>query len=211
MSMMDLRYNITKEAKDVKKWLLLIGLVIVLVACNNENSVNEENDVNVNNNDNGSLNEDNNNNDEEVIENNTEDNEEETNNDGVENNGENDNNTSEAGSTEDILAEKVYKILEAQREYDYDYLTSVLSEGSELDQENNTFTFNNVAYPHDQEFLDEVVEDDLEFRYTHEEEDGIIIVGFAAIDYENESSFVIDFEFVLDGNEWMMNDMDVNK
>src|SRR5690625_850114 len=156
MSMMDLRYNITKEAKDVKKWLLLIGLVIVLVACNNENSVNEENDVNVNNNDNESLNEDNNNNDEEVIENNTEDNEEETNNDGVENNGENDNNTSEAGSTEDILTEKVYKILEAQREYDYDYLTSVLSDGSELNQENNTFTFNNVAYPHDQEFLEEI-------------------------------------------------------
>src|SRR5699024_10609571 len=193
---------------NLKKWLLLIGLVIVLVACNNENSINEGNDVNIN--DNENLNEDNNNNEVDVIENNTENNEEETNNDGVENNGESDNNTSEAGSTEDILTEKVYKILEAQREYDYDYLTSVLSDGSELDQENNTFTFNNVAYPHDQEFL-EVAEDDLEFRYSHEEEDGIIIVGFAAIDYENESSFVIDFEFVLDGNEWMMNDMDVNK
>lgn len=207
MSIVDLRYNKVKEANDLKKWLLLIGLIIVLTACNNGTSVNEENNVN-----NENLNEENNNNDVDVVENNTENNEKETNNDGsVENNEENDNNTSEAGSTEDILTEKVYKILEAQREYDYDYLTSVLSEGSDLDRENNTFTFNNVAYPHDQEFLDEVAEDDLEFRYTHEEEDGIIIVGFAAIDYENESSFVIDFEFVLDGDEWKMNDMDVNK
>lgn len=197
----------------MKKWLLLIGLVIVLVACNNNNSMNEQNNVNNNNEVENEENNENNEDDKDVVENNVENNDEETNSTVNNNSTENEktsNNDDEEKSTEQILKEKVYKIFAAQREYDYYYLTSVLSDGSELDKDNNLFTFNNVTYPHDQEFLDEVAEDDLEFRYTHEEDDGVVIVGFAAIDYENESSFVIDFQFVLDGNEWKMNDMDIN-
>ncbi len=212
MKIVDLRYNAVKEEKDLnRRWLILIGLTValVLVACNGKNSPNENNNVN-DTNENGSVNEENNQNDTNVIENDDQNIDSETDsNNGAEN--ENTNNGNENQTTEEILKEKVYAIFAAQRDSDYDYLTSVLSEGSELDQKNHLFIFNDVTYPHEQEFLDDIAENDLEYRYIHEEDSGSIIVGFAAIDYENESSFVIDFEFVLEGDEWKMNDMEINK
>src|SRR5690625_808551 len=114
-------------------------------------------------------------------------------------------------STEDQLVDLTYNIFAAQRNLDYDYLESVLSEGSTLDKDKKMFTFNNVKYPHEQELLDEVQEDHLEYRYINDENEDYIIVGFAAIDYENESSFTIDFQYIKENGEWKMNDMDVNK
>lgn len=103
------------------------------------------------------------------------------------------------------------KIFDAQNDHDYDFLQSVISKGTKLDKENNKFVFENVTYPHEQEFLTDDNLGELEFRYTHEDSADSVIVGFGAIDYENESSFVVDFEFIKDDGKWKMNDMDINK
>ena len=103
------------------------------------------------------------------------------------------------------------KIFDAQNDHDYDFLQSVISKGTKLDKENNKFVFENVTYPHEQEFLTDDNLGELEFRYTHEDSADSVIVGFGAIDYENESSFVVDFEFIKEDGKWKMNDMDINK
>lgn len=123
------------------------------------------------------------------------------------------NNSQEAneGNVEEDLVALTKKIFTAQNNYDYDFLASVLSKGSKLDKENNKFIFENVTYPHEQELLTEENAGNLEFRYTHENNPDSMIVGFAAIDYENESSYVIDFEFIREDGKWKMNDMDINK
>lgn len=114
-------------------------------------------------------------------------------------------------STEDQLVDVTYDIFAAQRKLDFDYLESVLSKGSKIDRDKKVFIFNNVKYPHEQEILDGIKEEHLEYRYTHEEDKDSIIVGFAAIDYENESSFTIDFQYIKENGNWKMNDMDINK
>jgi hypothetical protein len=102
-----------------------------------------------------------------------------------------------------------YDIFIAQKKEDYEYLESILAEGATLDKDINTFSFENISYPHEQEFV-QTEPDHIEFRYTHEEEDGTVIVGFGVIDYETESSFTIDFQFVSENGEWKMKDMDKN-
>lgn len=109
------------------------------------------------------------------------------------------------------LVDLTFAILKAQNEADYAFLESVLSKGSKLNKSTNTFTFNNVTYPHEQEFLTDNTAADLEHRYVHDEDKKSVIVGFAAADYENEYNYVIDFEFVLEDGSYKMNDMDINK
>lgn len=109
------------------------------------------------------------------------------------------------------LVDVTYDIFAAQNELDYDFLNSILSKGSKLDKENNTFSFENVTYPHEQEFLTEKNARDLEFRYTHENDDGSVIVGLAAMNHEEGYSYVIDFTYIQEDGKWKMNDMDINK
>lgn len=103
-----------------------------------------------------------------------------------------------------------YDIFEAQDKRDYAFLESIAAEGTTVDRKNNKFKFENVTYPFEMEFFTKEDLGELEFRYTHEE-DGVVYVGFGAIDYENESSFVVDFEFVKEGGKWKMRSMDINK
>src|SRR5699024_9028397 len=116
----------------------------------------------------------------------------------------------EDGSNHQELIDLAYAILDAQDKKDYTYLQSVLSSGSSLNKKKNEFSFEEVTYPHTQEFLTEKDIGELEIRYTHEEND-LVIVGFGAINYETESSFVIDFQFVKEDSAWKMKDMDINK
>ncbi|MEI3613405.1 lipoprotein [Pseudogracilibacillus sp. SO30301A] len=109
------------------------------------------------------------------------------------------------------IVDLAYDIFDAQNDNDYDFLQSVISKGTKLDKKNTIFIFENVTYPHEQEFLTDDDLGELELRYTHEENADSVIVGFGAIDYENESSFVIDFEFIKEDGKWKMNDMDINK
>lgn len=109
------------------------------------------------------------------------------------------------------LVDLAYDIFDAQDNEDYDFLQSVLSKGTKLDKDNNKFIFENVTYPHEQTFLTDDDLGELEIRYTHEEREDEVIVGFGAINYEEESSFTIDFVFVRENGDWKMNDMDINK
>jgi len=199
----------------LKRLIILLGMILILAACNSpsqndgiEENNSEQNEAETND-------ESVSNQDEEETE--TTDNEEKTNKDSeaVDDNEEDkkssDNNKGNEKSIEDQLVDLTYDIFAAQRNLDYDYLESVLSEGSTLDKDKKMFTFNNVKYPHEQELLDEIQEDHLEYRYINDENEDYIIVGFAAIDYENESSFTIDFQYIKENGEWKMNDMDVNK
>lgn len=103
-----------------------------------------------------------------------------------------------------------YDIFAAQDRKDYDFLESIAAEGTKIDRKNNKFSFENVTYPFEMEFFTKEDLGNLEFRYTHEE-DGVVYVGFGAINYEEESSFVVDFEFVEEGGKWKMRSMDINK
>lgn len=103
-----------------------------------------------------------------------------------------------------------YDIFAAQDREDYQFLESVAAKGTTIDRENNKFKFENVTYPFEMEFFTKEELGTLEFRYTHEE-DGVVIVGFGAINYKEESSFVVDFEFVKEDGKWKMRSMDINK
>src|SRR5690625_3204851 len=201
----------------MKRIVFLIGIILILAACNSpsQNDEIEENNreqTDLGNNDESTSEP---NNIREEDEGGASDNNGEGDTNLVENEDEQDkissDNKGNEKSTEDQLVDLTYNIFAAQRNLDYDYLESVLSEGSTLDKDKKMFTFNNVKYPHEQELLDEVQEDHLEYRYINDENEDYIIVGFAAIDYENESSFTIDFQYIKENGEWKMNDMDVNK
>lgn len=111
---------------------------------------------------------------------------------------------------EDIDIVKLgFDIFEAQANEDYDFIESVLSKGSSLDRDNNIIRFENVTYPHDYEFISKRDFQNLSQRYMQEEDS--IIVGFDVTDYQNESSYIIDVEFIKEDGKWKLNDMDVNK
>ena len=127
----------------------------------------------------------------------------------VEENEQNDDTDKSEASAEDALKELSYKIFAAQREEDYDFLEDKLSKGASLDKGSNTFTFDNVDYPHEMEFV-QTEEDNIEYRYIHEVDADTIIVGFGIVDKKTELSFTIDFEYIKENGEWKMNDMDKN-
>lgn len=111
----------------------------------------------------------------------------------------------------DTLFELGFDIFEAQVEEDYDFLESVLSEGSSVNKEENTFQFDNVTYPHEYEFITEKDFRFLDERYANGNEKEGVMVGYEVTDFETESSYVIDTEFIKEDGKWKLNDMDVNK
>jgi len=115
----------------------------------------------------------------------------------------------EKENPEQMLIGLAEKIIDAQYKQDTDYLKSVISKGTKI--EGDLFSFENVTYPHKQEFFTKETASDLSFRYTQPNGEKSYIVGFAAVDKVKDYSFVIDFEFILENGKWKMNDMDVNK
>jgi len=114
-------------------------------------------------------------------------------------------------SADDDIVEFGFSIFEAQANKDYDYLASVLSKGSTLNKDKNTIQFDDVTYPHEYEFISEKDFKNLDERYIHDEDDGSVIVGYAVVDYETESSYIIDAVFIKEDGKWKVNDMDINK
>lgn len=104
-----------------------------------------------------------------------------------------------------------HQIFEAQKEQNYSFLESHISKGTKVDRNNNILIFEDVTYPHEQDFLTEADLGEIEFRFTHENDNGSVIVGFALVNYEEEMSYVVEFEFVQEDGNWKMNDMDLNK
>jgi len=220
-------YYLQKKGRvRVKKWIFLIGLILILAACNSspspdnnsEENDQEQNDVENENSDDSASDIDDEDGDVDEEEAEPSDNEDgdanqESNEVGTDDGTDkkSSENKGNEKSTEEQLIDVTYDIFAAQRNLDYDYLESILSEGTTLDRDKNIFNFNNVKYPHEQELLDEVEEEHLEYRFIHEESNDSIIVGFAAIDYETESSFTIDFQYIKENGQWKMNDMDLNK
>src|SRR5690625_2880643 len=201
----------------MKRIVFLIGIILILAACN---SPSQNDEIEENNREQTDLG----NNDESTSEPNNIREEDEGG--ASDNNGEGDTNLVEnedngdkkssdnkgnEKSTEDQLVDLTYDIFAAQRNLDYDYLESVLSEGSTLDRDKDMFIFNNVKYPHEQELLSDVKEEHLEFRYINDENEEYTIIGFAAIDYENESSFTIDFQYIHENGKWKLNDMEIGR
>jgi len=115
----------------------------------------------------------------------------------------------EVADDQEMLMDLGYEILHAQNNEDYEFLESILAEGASMDEETNTFTFENISAPHDLEFV-QANDSEIEYRYMEEIDSETMIVGFAVVDYEAESSFTIDFEFVQENDVWKMNDMEKN-
>src|SRR5690625_1850637 len=111
----------------------------------------------------------------------------------------------------DTLIELGFDIFEAQVEEDYDFLESVLSEGSSVNKDDNTLQFDNVTYPHEYEFISKEDYQVLSERYVNGNEKEGVTIGYDVTDFETESSYVIDTEFIKEDGEWKINDIDVNK
>lgn len=109
------------------------------------------------------------------------------------------------------VVDLAYDIFDAQHKKDYAFLESVASKGTKVDRKQNKFIFENVTYPFEMEFFTKEDLGNLEFRYTHEDDDGTVFVGFGAIHSGDQSSFVIDFEFIEENGTWKMKSMDINK
>ena len=123
----------------------------------------------------------------------------------------NDDNENVVDDGHEKLVNLAYQIFDAQTEKNYEFLESIISKGTKIDKDNDTFYFENVTYPHEQPFLTEEDLGDIELRYTHENNKNSVIVGFGIINYETEYSYVVDFEFVNENGNWKMNDMELNK
>lgn len=102
-----------------------------------------------------------------------------------------------------------YDILAAQDKKDYAYLESVVAKGTKLDRKANKFHFESASSPFDMDFYTKEKGDNLEVRYTHEEGD-LVNVGIAVTNYETESSYVYEFEFVKESSKWKLLSMDLN-
>lgn len=114
-------------------------------------------------------------------------------------------------ATDEDIVEFAFHIFDAQVEEDYAYLESVLSKGSSVNKKNNTIQFDDVTYPHEYEFLSKKDREFLDERYIQEEKDGSVIVGFEVTDYANETSYIIDVQFIKEDGKWKLNDIDINK
>lgn len=111
----------------------------------------------------------------------------------------------------DSLIDLGFEIFDAQVDEDYDYLESAISKGSSIDKANNTFQFDNVTHPHEYKFITEEDRRFLSERYVNGDDEKGVIVGYEVTDYETESSYVIDTEFIKEDGKWKLNDIDVNK
>lgn len=102
-------------------------------------------------------------------------------------------------------------IIWAQIEQNYDFLNSIIADGVTIDEANNTIEFNTDEASHTFDFLTGIEEDDLEFRFVEGEDTDRAIVGFAAIDYENEYSYVIEMILNNVDGKWELTSIDINK
>lgn len=127
------------------------------------------------------------------------------------------NNTSASNENKPTLQQKenvkdmATNIVWAQMDHDYSYLKSVLDDNVTLDETSNTIKFNTKEASHTFDFLTGVEKDDLEVRFVDGEETDRAIVGLAAIDYENEYSYVIEMIFNDIDGKWKLVSMDINK
>src|SRR5699024_3379917 len=111
----------------------------------------------------------------------------------------------------DTLIELGFYILVAQVVEEYDYLESLLSEGSRVYIDNNTLQFDNITYLHEYECISEEDYQVLSERYVNGNEKEGVTIGYDVTDFETESSYVIDTEFIKEDGKWKINDIDVNK
>ena len=111
----------------------------------------------------------------------------------------------------DDVVDVANEVIWAQIDEDYAYLKSIAGEGVTVNEKNNTIEFNNEESSHTFDFLTGINEGDLEFRFVDGEDTDRVIVGFAAIDYENEYSYVTEMIFKHEAGEWKLVSMDINK
>src|SRR5699024_9619774 len=200
------------------KKLLMSMLLVVLVVAACGNDANNNNDAVQNNADNNqavSNNNDGNKNDAETNDSSKSKNDTNSDNasseDGNEQENqatENDEDESDDKSVEEQLKELSRTIFAAQRDEDYDYLESMLVDAGSIDKDGKVFHVEG-EYEDDIDFVQEP-DDNFEYRYVHESDDHTVFVGYGITDYETESSYTIDFEFVQLDGEWKMQSMDKN-
>lgn len=99
-----------------------------------------------------------------------------------------------------------YDILEAQVNKDYAFLKDIASNEMKVDESKNRLIFDGFAL----DFFTEEDLGDIEYRFTHEDE-GKLYVGLASVDYEKESSFVLEFQFIEEESRWKLAYLDMNK
>lgn len=102
-------------------------------------------------------------------------------------------------------------IIWAQVDQDYDYLASVAADGVTVNKEDNTIDFDTSESTHTFDFLTGIEKEDLEFRFVDGEDTDRAIVGFAAIDYEKEYSYVVEMILIDVNGSWKLLNMDINK
>lgn len=194
--------------------IALLFILLVASACQAD-SENAPNNNNQNENNNNEMLEeptnDNNKNNDETINNDENNQHVENNTNNTTNNESNENNgtADDEKTIEDLLREETYNFFVAQREKDIEAINNYLATTATYDDKADNFYFDDITYPHEMERF-EIKDEDLEYRYTQEEAD-YVIIGYASVNYEEEYSFVIDFMWVQEDGQWKIKDMEMNK
>lgn len=209
-------YFISKRGTTMRRIMIALLFILLATSACQADPENAPNNQNENNNNNNEVVEEPNN------ENNTINNNETTNNEANNQNDENhtnnatNNETNENNETpddektiEELLSEETYNFFIAQREKDIETMNSYLATTATYDEKADNFYFDDITYPHEMERF-EIKDEDLEYRYTQEEAD-YVIIGYASVNYEEEYSFVIDFMWVQEDGQWKIKDMEMNK
>lgn len=189
--------------KTLLVWISTLLIIFVLSACSDDDNAAPED---VEEKDNQTEETESSEEDEEEVE--TSDQEQESNGESESESGED---SDDEGFSYDIIIDLGFDIFEAQVEEDYEFLESVLSEGSSLNKEDHTFQFDNVTYPHEFEFISEKDNKYLSELYVNGDEKEGVTAGYEVTDFTTESSYVIDTEFIKEDGEWKINDIDLNK
>ncbi|KYG25611.1 hypothetical protein [Alkalihalobacillus trypoxylicola] len=92
------------------------------------------------------------------------------------------------------------QIIQAMLETDYDYLESVTASNVTINQDDNSFTFEE----HDQAFLQNIEFNTTDYSYHHAEEDGSIVVGFLI------NSSALEFIYEQNGDTYVLSSYATN-
>lgn len=125
--------------------------------------------------------------------------------------GDKDRSKQESESKKESVDEVAKKVIDAQNTGDYATLKKYLAKNIKLDENKKELSISDVEYPGQVELLSGMKEEDIEHRFTNDDDLDNVIVGYAATDYEAEMSYTIEMTFIPDGNSWKLKNMQINK
>lgn len=123
----------------------------------------------------------------------------------------NESNQNQEAAKQESVDQVAKKVITSQNSGDYATLKKYLAKNVKLNEAKKELTISDVEYPGQVELISGMKKEDIEHRFTNDDDPKNVIVGYAAIDYEAEMSYTIEMTFIPDGNLWKLKNMQINK